>query len=165
MTATENARLLRSIFDRMADGDTRALSDAMADDFRWIFPGDWSWSGSWGPKSIALKQLLRPLMAQLVDYRSVADLILAEGDRVMVQARGFATTTRGEPYHQTYCYIFRVADGRIAELVEHCDTALVERVLIRPELPAGPIGAEQPAMPAARDAHPPFWPAGATWPR
>jgi uncharacterized protein len=33
-----------------------------------------------------------------------------------------------------YCYLFRVRDGQLVEAVEHCDTALVERVL---EPPAG----------------------------
>ena len=133
MGTAENKRLLQDVFDQLARGNTRAMSDAMAEDFRWVFPGNWSWAGSWGPRSVALGGLLRPLMAQFAgDYRSEADLILAEGDRVVVQARGYGTTCRGEPYHQTYCYIFRVADGRLTEVVEHCDTALVERVLDPP---------------------------------
>jgi len=132
MSTAENKKLIQEIFDQMSQGNTRAMSDAMADDFRWVFPGNWSWSGSWEPKQVVLDGLLRPLMAQFIDYRSEADLILAEGDRVVVQARGYATTTRGEPYHQTYCYIFRVADGQLTEVVEHCDAALVERVLDRP---------------------------------
>jgi ketosteroid isomerase-like protein len=133
MSTAENKKLLQGIFDQMAEGNTRALSDAMADDFRWVFPGSWSWSGIWGPKPVALHGLLRPLMAQFAgDYRSEPDLVLADADRVVVQARGYATTKRGEPYHQTYCFIFRVADGRLTEVVEHCDTALVERVLDRP---------------------------------
>ena len=132
MSTGENRKLLHDIFDQMSQGNMRAMSDAMADDFRWVFPGNWSWSGSWEPKQVVLDGLLRPLMAQFTDYRSAADLILAEGDRVVVQAHGHATTRRGEPYHQTYCYIFRVADGKLTEVVEHCDTALVERVLDRP---------------------------------
>ena len=75
--------------------------------------------------------LLHPLFRQFDGYRSQADLLLAEGDRVVVQARGTAKTTRGASYNQTYCYIFRVADGRISEVIEYCDTALVERVLDR----------------------------------
>ena len=39
------------------------------------------------------------------------------------------TTKRGDAYHNTYCYIFRLAGGRVTEVIEHCDTALVERVL------------------------------------
>jgi ketosteroid isomerase-like protein len=133
MNTDENRLLVRGIFDRMAQGDTRAMTDAMAEEFRWTFPGSWSWAGTWGPRRAAVDGLLRPLMKQFTGgYRSEADLILADADRVVVQARGYATTTRGEPYHQTYCYIFRILDGRLIEVIEHCDTALVERVLHQP---------------------------------
>lgn len=134
MSAAENKKLIEHIFDQMAQGNTRAMSDAMADDFRWTFPGNWSWSGSWEPKTIVLKELLRPLMEQFTEYRSTADFIIAEDDRVVAQVRGHAITISGEPYEQTYCMIFRLASGQLTELIEHCDTALVERVL---EPPAG----------------------------
>jgi ketosteroid isomerase-like protein len=132
MSTDENRKLLQDIFDQMSQGNTRAMSDAMAEEFRWTFPGNWSWAGSWAPKSEVLEGLLGPLMAQFSSYRSTADSIVAAGDRVVVQARAHAMTKRGEPYDQTYCFIFRVADGRLAEVVEYCDTALVERVLERP---------------------------------
>jgi uncharacterized protein len=125
----DNRKLLRDIFDELAVGNGRPLVDAMADDCRWVFPGDWSWAGTWESKREIVAGLLRPLMAQFESYRSEADLILADGDRVVVQARGYATTTRGERYDQTYCFVYRVAGGRLTEIVEHCDTALVERVL------------------------------------
>lgn len=126
---TTNKQLVHAIFERMARGDMRALSDAMAEDFAWTFPGNWSWAGTWAPKSVVLREMLRPLMAQFENYRMAADFVLADGDRVVVQARGHGLTTRGEAYEQTYCLIFRVADGKLTEVVEHCDTALVERVL------------------------------------
>lgn len=45
----------------------------------------------------------------------------------MEQARdGDALRIRGGRYPQTYCYILSMRDRRI---VEHCDTALVERIL------------------------------------
>lgn len=129
MSADANKKLLEGIFDEMAKGNTRAMSDAMADDFQWVFPGSWSWAGTWGPKDVVRKDLLQPLMAQFSEYRNEADLILADGDRVVVQCHAQATTRRGDAYDQTYCFIFRVRDGKLTEVVEHCDTALVDRVL------------------------------------
>jgi uncharacterized protein len=130
----ENRELLTRIFERTARGDMRALGEAMSDDFRWIFPGVWSWSGTWEPKETVMHGLLRPLMSQLGgSYRLSADLVLADGDRVVVQATGDGTTTAGDAYPQKYCFIFRVADGKLTEVVEHCDTALVERVLTLPK--------------------------------
>ncbi|MFJ4654537.1 nuclear transport factor 2 family protein [Nocardia sp. NPDC088792] len=102
----------------------------MSEDCTWTFPGEWSRSRSWGAKSAVVGGLLRPLMAQFAsDYRMVADLILGDADRVVVQVYGRGTTVDGTAYPQTYCFIFRIADGRIAEVVEHCGTALVEQVL------------------------------------
>jgi uncharacterized protein len=132
MSATENKMLLAEIFEAMSRGDTRPFRDAMADEMRWVFPGNWSWSGTWEPKTAVLGDLLGPLMAQFRDYRSEADFMVAEADRVVLQARSHATTTRGEAYEQTYCYVFRVADGRLVEVIEHCDSSLVERVLDPP---------------------------------
>ncbi|MFI6775375.1 nuclear transport factor 2 family protein [Nocardia sp. NPDC050412] len=131
MSAAANKKLIEHIFDQMAQGNTRAMGAAMAEDFRWIFPGNWSWSGIWEPKTVVLNELLRPLMAQFTEYRSAADFVIAEDDRVVAQVRGHGITAGGEPYEQTYCFIFRIANGRLTEVIEHCDTALVERVLQR----------------------------------
>ncbi|MFE9578647.1 nuclear transport factor 2 family protein [Nocardia sp. NPDC006044] len=131
MSAIENKKLLEHIFEQMAAGNTAALSEAMADEFRWVFPGDWSWSGVWESKTVVRNGLLRPLMAQFAEYRVAADFVVAAADRVVVQARGHGVTTRGERYDQTYCFIFTVTDGQLTEVIEHCDTALVERVLDR----------------------------------
>ena len=135
MSTEDNRQLLQGIFDEMAQGNTRAMRDAMAADFHWIFPGTWSWSGNWGPKEVALRSLLRPLMTQFASYRSEAEAIYADGDQVIVQARADALTKRGDRYEQSYCYVFTVRDGQLTQVVEYCDSALVERVL---ELPARP---------------------------
>lgn len=131
MTDTQRNRLVISAaFEALAQGDPRAFVDAFADDSTWTFPGSWSWSGSWSPKTRIVQELLQPLMAQFADrYTACADSVFADGDHVVVQARGGATTHSGERYDQTYCYVFRMRDGLIEDVVEHCDTALVERVL------------------------------------
>ncbi|MET7768293.1 nuclear transport factor 2 family protein [Nocardia sp. NPDC005366] len=129
MSTAANKKLIEHIFEQMSQGNTRAMSEAMAEDCRWIFPGNWSWSATWEPKSVVLNQLLRPLMTQFTEYRSAADFVIAEDDRVVAQVRGHGITTAGEPYEQTYCFIFRIANGRLTEVIEHCDTTLVERVL------------------------------------
>lgn len=136
MHALESTDLVRRIFDRIAQGDPLALTDAMADDFHWIFPGSWSWSGSWGPKHVTLDTLLRPLRSQFDSYRLRADSIIGAGDQVVVQARADAVTKRGQRYDQVYCFIFTVRHGQLAQVIEYCDTALVERVLVLPDRPS-----------------------------
>lgn len=131
MTETQRNRLvITAAFEALAQGDPRPFVDAFADDSSWTFPGSWAWSGSWSPKTRIVDELLRPLMAQFADrYTAHAELVLADGEHVVVQARGGASTHALERYDQTYCYVFRMRDGLIQEVTEHCDTALVERVL------------------------------------
>jgi uncharacterized protein len=134
MTTQQNKQLMTAIFASLAQGDPRPFSEAMSDDFRWAFPGSWSWASDWGSsKQEVRKNLLQPLMAQFADYRAHAQEIIADGDRVVVRASAEATTTAGDAYPQAYCYVFRLEDGRLTEVLEYCDTALVERVLTRPD--------------------------------
>lgn len=133
MSAQENRHLLQSVFDSLAAGDPRTFVAAMADDFTWHFAGSWSWATDWGSdREETRERLLGPLMAQFAAYRLRAQEIIAEGDRVVVRAEAEARTVRGEDYPQAYCYVFTVRDGRLIDVLEYCDTALVERVLERP---------------------------------
>ena len=134
MDAAANKELLRGIFEAWSRGDARPLIEAMDDEFSWIFPGSWSWSGTWGPKKVVVEDLLRGQLApQFAErFESHADFFLADEDRVVVQTRGHTVTTAGEPYENTYCMIFRVRAGKLTEVIEHCDTSLVDRVLQPP---------------------------------
>jgi len=130
----QNKLLLRHIFEAWARADIGPLIAAMSDEFCWVFPGEWSWSGTWAGKDRVVDGLLRGALGPQLDgpFENHADLILADEDRVVVQTRGRGRTKRGESYNNTYCMIFRVRDGQLTEVVEHCDTALVERVLDPP---------------------------------
>ncbi|MGI5132072.1 nuclear transport factor 2 family protein [Pseudonocardia sp. CA-107938] len=126
---TEAATFVQDVFDRVAVGDVPALSAAMSDDVRWVFPGTWSWSGTWSGREQVVHGLLRPLMTQFASYRLDGQVVLAEGDRVAVRAQATATTVTGQDYPQLYLLLITVRDRQIVEIVEHCDTGLVERVL------------------------------------
>jgi uncharacterized protein len=65
-------------------------------------------------------------------YRFVIEEVIAEGERVVVLGRGQVTTKAGKDYNNSYCFVLRIADGRLLELREHLDTALVESVFGEP---------------------------------
>ena len=58
-----------------------------------------------------------------------ADRFIAEGDFVVVEARGRSTTKQGKPYNNSYCWIYRFTNGEVTALTEYLDTALVAEVL------------------------------------
>lgn len=134
MTAVEQNRLLvEHMFRELANGNPAAFSAAFADDIRWHTPGHSIWSRTFHGKQAVLDDLLGPVRSQLVERVRLAVLrILADGDHVIVEARGTATTKTGKPYNNEYCFIFRIADGKVAEITEYLDTEHATQALVAP---------------------------------
>jgi uncharacterized protein len=131
-----NKQLIQGVFEEMAGGDGQPFMDVLGDDVRWTVIGSSAWSRTYEGKRTIVAELMRPLFSQFADqYRARAIRIVAEDDVVVVEARGQVMTKSGAPYNQTYCYVLRLADGRVRELTEYLDTDLVNRVL---QDPAGP---------------------------
>lgn len=133
MTALENKARMETICAGLAKGDGQLFRDAMADDFVWTIMGQTKWSGTYRGRDGVRTKLLGPLFKQFKDrYTSTAQRILADGDYVVVQCTGKVTTVSGKPYNNSYCWVVRMSDGKMQELVEYCDTALIDAVLGAP---------------------------------
>ena len=52
--------------------------------------------------------------------------VAAENDTVVVEARGDARTKDGRDYRNTYCFVLKLANGKITESREYMDTQLVK---------------------------------------
>jgi ketosteroid isomerase-like protein len=129
-TAAENKKLMEEIFEGLANRDGTLLIERMSDDFRWINIGTNTWSGTFDGKQAVLRDLLGPLRAKLAERsRTVAHRFIAEGDYVIVEARGDNVTRTGKPYNNEYCFVFRLGGGKLREVKEYSDTALVDAVL------------------------------------
>ena len=133
MTTAENKALIQTIMEARSRRDPAPFIAAMADDFVWRITGSTAWSGEYVGKMEVRERLLKPLHAQFVASTSLtASRILADGDYVVAECKGDATTVSGERYANTYCFVMRLADRKLKELTEYMDTALVERVLKPP---------------------------------
>ena len=127
MTTETNKQLVRDAFEAMGRSDIRTLVDLMRDDFAWIIEGQSRFSRSYEGKEAVKRDLLAPLFeAFATPYRFTIDEIIAEADRVVVRGRGQVKTKAGKDYNNSYC--LRLAGGKLVELREYLDTALVERV-------------------------------------
>jgi uncharacterized protein len=136
MTPIENKALVQNIRAARSRRDPAPFIAAMADDFVWRIIGSTAWSGEYVGKTDVRERLLKPLYEQFTaPSRITATNILADGDHVVVECQGDATTISGERYANTYCFVMRVTDGKLRELTEYMDTALVERVLKPPRRP------------------------------
>lgn len=131
MTPSDNKQVLQTVFAALAQGDIGSFIGALADDLVWHFMGSTKWSRAYRGKQAVIEELLTPIALQFERPPALEMLRLtADEDRVVVELQGLGGLTRaGARYDNRYCWICRMHEGRIAELFEYGDTALVERVL------------------------------------
>lgn len=139
MTAQQNKSILAAIFDETAKGNGRPFVDALAEDVRWTIIGSTPWSKTYAGRASVMADLLRPLGRQLGGASIIrAHRFIAEGDHVVVQATGHNTTTSGQPYENQYCWVVRMRDGKMSEIIEYADTQLIATTLGAPtQSPSG----------------------------
>jgi uncharacterized protein len=131
--SAQNQKLLEHAFSQTAIGNGRAFLDAIADDAVWRIIGSTAWSQTYQGKKSIVENLLKPLNAQFATNNTiVAHHFLSAGEYVVVQARGKNQTRAGKDYENSYCWIFRLARGKVVELIEYADTALIEACLTYP---------------------------------
>ena len=129
MGLAENKQVVLDFYEAGARGDMDSCFALLADDISWINIGSTKFSGKYAGKQALMENLLGPLFGQLkAGISSKIEQLVAEGDKVVAQTSGFAETIDGKPYNNTYCQVMRIRDGRIAEVVEYMDTALIDSV-------------------------------------
>ncbi|MGH7960357.1 MAG: nuclear transport factor 2 family protein [Candidatus Binatia bacterium] len=126
MGAAENKQLIQDMFAALSKGNAEAFLGNMADDVRFTIIGTSKYSGTCDGKQELIGKVLGPLTAQLEGGITLTpDNFIAEGDCVVMQAHGKATTKTGKPYNNTYCHVFRIANGKVQEVTEYLDTELI----------------------------------------
>ena len=129
MSIEKNKQVVLEFYAAGSRGDMETCMALVADDVTWTNVGTTRFSGTYMGKETLVEQLLGPLFGQLkAGIASEIERLTAEGDIVVAQTRGTAETHDGVAYNNTYCQVIRIRDGRIAEVKEYFDTALVDRV-------------------------------------
>jgi ketosteroid isomerase-like protein len=135
MSALENKKLMQEIFAAAGSPDSavrdRALFIAtLADDATWTVTGQYSWSRTFKGKEAIMNDLHGHVRSRLVDRsRTLAHRFIADGDHVVIEAKGDNLTKEGVRYDNDYCLVFRLEGGKIKEIREYCDSVLTERAL------------------------------------
>jgi uncharacterized protein len=135
MTAAANKRLMQDIFAAAASPDPAARDRALfvaslADDAQWVVTGQYSWSRTFSGKEAILNDLHGYVRSRLAERtRTIAHRFIADGDIVVVEAKGDNVTPEGVRYDNDYCLVFRLEHGKIKEIREYCDSILTEKAL------------------------------------
>jgi ketosteroid isomerase-like protein len=121
---------MEAVFAELSRGNGEPFMDTLADDIRWTVTGRTAWSRTYEGKRAVVDELMRPLFAQFAGrYRNTATRVIADDEHVVIECRGEVTTKSGKPYNQVYCYVCRMADGKVRDLTEYLDTELVNEAL------------------------------------
>lgn len=127
MSAEANKQRVQAIFFELETGKGAPFAATLADDVVMRVTGRYSWSRSFMGKEAVMRDLygyVRSLVKP--GSRTIPLRIFADGDHVIVEARGAMTTRAGETYDNEYCLIYRFSGGRIVEMREYCDSVLCE---------------------------------------
>lgn len=117
---------MQAIFSELEKGNDKPFLEAMADDMRWIWMGTGQWSKVFDGKKAVLNGLWAAVKTTLVPpFKVVVHRFIADGDYVVVEARGENKTPQGKKYNNRYCWVCRLSEGKIHELKEYMDTQLV----------------------------------------
>ncbi|RIV85739.1 nuclear transport factor 2 family protein [Aurantiacibacter zhengii] len=125
-----NRELLTKAFAKLEHGDPDDFLPLFDEHITWHVMGTSKWSKTVSGLADVEAQLMGPLFARFAGpYRNIPELVLADGDHVVVLAKGHADTVDGKVYANEYCFIFRLEAGRIVEVREYLDTKLADAVL------------------------------------
>ena len=127
MSAAENKQIVSKMFAELSKGNSAAFLDALADDVKFTLQGTTKFSGTFNGKQELAAKLFGPLTEALEQMIVLTPYnVIADGDYVVMQTHGKAVTKSGKPYNNSYCQIFRFVGGKVKEVTEYLDTALVE---------------------------------------
>lgn len=129
MSVEDNKTLVRAAYDSISAGELDGFMDRLADDVKWTFFGKHRFAGTLVGKEDILNNLLTPLADKLVNGLKVnINTVIAEGDKVVIEATGESKVVGGGTYNNIYCYVVTVRNNKITEMREYLDTELVSDV-------------------------------------
>ena len=131
MSAAEYKDLMRNAFDAWARGEGDFFR-LLAEDVTWTVTGSSPVAGIYTSRRAFVEGATRPLGACLASaIVPTVHQIIADGDTVAVHWTGQATAFDGRPYNNTYCWIMRIAGGRVIEGTAFLHSELVTDLFAR----------------------------------
>lgn len=122
-TVEQNKSIVAEFLEVFSTGDVPGILERLHDDATWWVSG--KLEGFAGTKS---KQEMGKLLEGVVTVYKEGALrltpleMIAEDDRVVVEAEGYAELNNGRVYNPQSAFVFRIADGKIKSIKEYLDT-------------------------------------------
>lgn len=130
MGTAESKAFVQDYFARVQRGDP-TLPDAFADDATWWVPPGSDMAGLYEGKAGILELFGKGfgLYSQTDPVTVDVQELTAENDTVAAQVVITATTAKGKPYRNHYCFVFTIRNGKIQAVKEYVDTQYAHTTL------------------------------------
>jgi ketosteroid isomerase-like protein len=127
----QNVKIVEQAVQAINNGDADGLLALFADDIKFRMPGTTPVSCRIEGKPAFLE--IFGLVAERLDKMITLEVtnVIPAGEWVVTEARGDSLTKKGERYRNTYCHLWKIADGKVAEFTEYNDTQLIMDVLFK----------------------------------
>lgn len=127
-TIEQNKAVVQRFFEAMSSGDVDTIVNTYADDGCVQTMGNTLISGT------NSKENIKKFASSIYDVfpnglAFTIDSMVAEGDKVAVEARSEGEHISGQTYGNEYHFVFELKDGKLLKLKEYMDTELVTDVL------------------------------------
>lgn len=128
-----NREIVSKAFAVWAAGGQTFFDDVLAPDVVWTIKGSGPSAGVHRGRQDLIERAVKPLSSQLASpIRPTVRNLWAEGEHVIIHWDGETTTKQGKPYRNSYVWIFRMRDGRAAEVTAFLDLVAYDQV-VRPD--------------------------------
>jgi uncharacterized protein len=131
MSIEANKKLVAEFFAHFKRKEVKEVLDKLAPDATWWIGGKKELFPLAGTKSKAeIGEILMSLVPSSKDGLSITPHgMVAEGDKVAVEAESFGVLGNGRTYNNFYHFLITVRDGKIASVKEYLDTMHTADVL------------------------------------
>ena len=127
MSIEKNIQTVKDFFAAIGRGDRQTVLALVAEDMKWIIPGeDWPLAGTYRGHA-GLADLLDTASRSMETSTEPREFV-AQGDRVLVV--GFASgkvKATNKPFEDDWIFAITVRDGRLTRIQEYIDTQALAR--------------------------------------
>ncbi|MFA4915739.1 MAG: nuclear transport factor 2 family protein [Syntrophales bacterium] len=132
MGTDENKKLVVSFLEKWSSNDFVGALALMADTGSWWVGGK---PDKFALAGIRSKSEFVELLNSVLSFcpgglKLIPKSLVAEKDRVVVEAESYAETTNGKTYQNQYHFLFEVRGGKIHAVREYLDTMHAKEVLV-----------------------------------
>jgi uncharacterized protein len=134
----ESRSVVDAWYTALAAGDMEGVLGGLAEDVVVNVLGSSPVSGRHVGRDAFVAAAVGPIFAALepetIRFAQRWEIFAADGERVVALMHGDARCKNGRRYDNSYCHLFTIRDGKIVELYEFLDTALVETAIFGKDL-------------------------------